>query len=288
MSDTKKMRIWPIALIALVVSVPSAKAATIQFGDKDVLGGGTYADPGTGIPFDPVAGATLEGLAPGVSTVADLGFAGFLHFHPFAPSITDFPGTDRMYVGSGQLDAPGGGCQAVDASHRDGYSLPGFQGNVPGAPPCDPNAVVDLRRHGPQIFSLDYSAVVPPGAWIDTLTLGIAFDDFQYPDFGEPFFTTVNGFSAPQLDALANQFTETGPRVSFATIGIDPSWLNASNILALSIDEGGKGGDGWAVDFLTIGVTTVPEPGTLSLFGAGAALLAGSMWQRRRRQVKTP
>ena len=40
------------------------------------------------------------------------------------------------------------------------------------------------------------------------------------------------------------------------TIGIDPSTLLSSNILTLSIDEGGDGGDGYAVDFLTVGVVT--------------------------------
>jgi hypothetical protein len=38
-------------------------------------------------------------------------------------------------------------------------------------------------------------------------------------------------------------------------------------VLTLSIDQGGDGGDGWALDYLTVGVTTqqtptstVPEP----------------------------
>ena len=41
------------------------------------------------------------------------------------------------------------------------------------------------------------------------------------------------------------------------TIGIDPAVLQTNNILTLSIDEGGNGGDGWAIDFLTVGVTTI-------------------------------
>ena len=43
--------------------------------------------------------------------------------------------------------------------------------------------------------------------------------------------------------------------------------LLPSEMLTLSIDEGGDGGDGWAVDFLTVGITSqgaaVPEPATL-------------------------
>ena len=48
--------------------------------------------------------------------------------------------------------------------------------------------------------------------------------------------------------------------------------------MTLSIDEGGDGGDGWAVDFLTIGVTTtsgaVPEPSTTATLLVGLVALA--------------
>ena len=33
--------------------------------------------------------------------------------------------------------------------------------------------------------------------------------------------------------------------------------------------QGGDGGDGWAVDFLTVGVTTTPEPSAILLAGLG-------------------
>ena len=67
--------------------------------------------------------------------------------------------------------------------------------------------------------------------------------------------------------------------VRFGTIGVSPSILLPTHILTLSIDQGGDGGDGWAVDFLTVGVTTVPEPSTLLLTGLG---LLGLLQLRRK------
>ena len=62
--------------------------------------------------------------------------------------------------------------------------------------------------------------------------------------------------------------------MQFYTAGLDPSILNSDKLLNLSIDEGG---DGYAIDFLTVGVTTVPGPASLGVLGAlgivaGAAL----------------
>src|SRR5262249_44089887 len=155
-----------------------------------------------------------------------------------------FPGTDTIYVGSVQT-----------ASH-DGYS------------------VAASRVAGPLVASLDYSSLVPAGQTITSLTLGIAADDFQNPRFGQPFTATINGTAATALTTKLNTIDETGPVVHFFTIGIDPSLLSSTNILTLSIDEGGDGGDGYAVDFFTVGVTTqptaTPEPGTLALVAVGA------------------
>jgi threonine dehydrogenase-like Zn-dependent dehydrogenase len=54
----------------------------------------------------------------------------------------------------------------------------------------------------------------------------------------------------------------------------------------VSIDQGGDGGDGWAVDFLTVGVTTsaagVPEPSMLLVVGAGLVGLLGARSRARR------
>ena len=238
------MRQLSATLIAAAFYAGAAPAAVMQYGDKDVLGFGSY-------PTDPVTGATLEGLAPGVSTVGTYGLGGFSHAFPFSPDPGDYAGTDQIYVGSTQ------------SGNEDGYS--GYSG----------------RLAGPQVVTLDYGSLIGAGQQVATLTLGIAFDDFQFPNFGEPYSVSINGIADTALTVFANSFNQTGPRVSFGTIGIDPGVLTPDHTLVLAINQGGNGGDGWAVDFLTVGVTTtpVPLPGALVLALGGLAGLLG--WRRR-------
>lgn len=203
-------------------------------------------------PVEPTTGATLQGLAPNVVT---FGAPEVNHGFPFVPSGSDFPGTDQIFVGS------------VQTGFHDGYS-------------------VSSRLNGPQVLTLDYSSLVPAGHRIDTLTLGVAADDFQFPVFGQPFTATLNGQAAPVLTTVLNSLDQTGPQVQFFSIGVSTALLTSDHKLILSINQGGDGGDGWAVDFLTVGVTTspagVPEPGTVALLGLGVLGLAGSRWRRGR------
>lgn len=221
-----------LALGICLGTAPAVHAATV-YGDADVLGTGTYAS-------DPKAGATLQGLAPNVVTLATLITP---HGFPFDP-VSDYPGTDQIFVGSSQT------------ANHDGYSS---HAN---------------RLNGPQVISLDYSAIVPVGHAIDTLTLGIAADDFQFNPFGQPFVAMLNSLAAPTLTAQLNAFNQTGPRVQFFTIGVDPAILAPNHVLTLSIDEGGDGGDGWAVDFLTVDVTTSPMIPLPSGIWLGVGLLS--------------
>jgi hypothetical protein len=197
-------------------------------------------------PVDPKTGATLEGLAPDDFT---FGAAAVGHGYPFAPSPGDYLGTDQIYAGSGQT-----------TSH-DGYT---------GSP----------LLKGPQVITLDYSALVPAGQIVSGLTLGIAADDFQLPPIRQPFTALVNGSAATALTDVLNSVDQSGPVVRFFSIGISPAVLATNHVLTLTIDEGGDGGDGWAVDFMTLGVTTTPEPSTLLLAGIG---LLGLLLMRRRK-----
>jgi hypothetical protein len=212
----------------------NVSAAVLTYGDMDCLSIGCYG------PNNPTDGATLQGLGVGVVTN---GVNVFGHGFPFTPSA-DFAGTDQIYVGSVQTGA------------HDGYS------------------VFAERLNGPQVLVLDYSSLVPLGQVVNTLTLGIAADDFQFPSMGQPFTATLNGNAASVLTTTLNALDETGPQVHFFTIGLDPNLDNPSHTLTLSIDQGGDGGDGWAVDFLTVGVTTgVPEPASMGLIAAGLGLM---------------
>lgn len=227
------IRYWLAILLASQVA--TVGAATLTYGDADILGLGAY-------PSEPTAGATLEGLAPGVDTRATLIQP---HGFPFDPVVGDYPGTDQIFVGS------------VQTGIDDGYS--GHGG----------------RLNGPQVITLDYSSLVGAGEQVETFTLGIAADDFQFPRFGQAYSAALNGVAAPALAAVLNSLDQTGPRVQFFTLGLDPLILTPGHVLTLSIDQALDGGDGWAIDFLTVGVTTtpIPVPPLAPAFGLALVLL---------------
>ena len=213
-------------ILSCFTAIWSLRAEFIIFGDQDLFGFGY----GGG---DPLAGARLEEVEP---DAVSFGSRDFGHLFPFIPEENDFLGTDQIYTGSNQTTV------------LDGY------------------AAFPARINGPQIVNLDYSSLVGSSETITSLTLGIAASDFQFPTFGQPFSGLINGEEHSTLTATLNSLNQTGPRTQFFTIGLDLSLLSANNILSLGIDGGGNGGDGWAVDFLTVGVATIPEPATYATF----------------------
>lgn len=226
------------AVLQVFVVAAACDADLMEYGDRDVLGTGTYIN-------DPTDGASLTGLSAGQVT---FGGPAVNHTFPFSPEPDDFAGTDQIYTSSNQT--VGG----------DGYSQ--FAGRLPG----------------PQVLIMDYSSLVEDHESITTLTLGIAADDFEFYLFGQPFVASINGVENQALSDVLNNFQLTNPQVRFFTIGVDVSLLNSNDELVLSIDQNGDGRDGWAVDFLTIGVTTVPEPGTMAL---SMILLLSALARRR-------
>ena len=235
----------------------SVAPGVLEYGTENQEGAGPYS-PG----FDPKAGATLSGLAAGQVTMGAQS-SGHTEFFPDAPT-GDFAGTDTIHVGSTFTD------QAHDG-YADQYLT-------------DPGHVVK----GPDTFTLNYSSLLAAGQTPQTLTLGIEADDFQFSKYGQPFTAFINGVESAGFEKVLNTPVLTDPSSQFFTFGVDPSLLSSNGILNLSIDEGGDGGDGYAVDFLTVGVSAngaspaaVPEASTTVSFGlllflgiGGAALAA--------------
>jgi hypothetical protein len=223
-------------LFGLLAAVP-ASGSVLLYGTENCLGFGCYGNA------DPTAGATLEGLAPGAETAATNSYG---HSFPFLPASGDFLGTDQIYVGSNQTAA------------HDGY------------------AISADRIAGPLVLTLDYSSVVPVGDNVDSLTLGLALDDFQAPAIGNPFTVSIDGTPNAAISSFVNSINETGPTVRFFSFGIDPSVDNTNHVVTVSINEGGDGGDGYALDFATVGVTAspAPEPGTIGMLAGGILVVA--------------
>lgn len=257
-APSRALALGLVALAALSLSAarPASAQGILEYGNENQDGAGPYASG-----FDPKAGAALSGLTAG-QTTRGMQSSGHTEFFPDAPA-GDFAGTDTIYVGS-----------TFTTQAHDGYA-----GQYLYSP--SPGHVVK----GPDSFSLNYSSLLPAGQMLQTLTLGIEADDFQFAKYGNPFTATINGIESPEIESVLNSVVLTDPSSQFFTFGIDPSLLTGSNVLSLSIDEGGDGGDGYAVDFLTVGVTTsgapaaapVPEASTTVSLGLLLALGLGSL-----------
>jgi hypothetical protein len=145
----------------------------------------------------------------------------------------------------------------------------------------DGYATFSGRLIGPLVLTLDYSSLVPAGQKVTSLTLGLGTDDFQSPAFGQPFIATNNGQAASFLSDKLSFLDDTGPAEHFFTIGISPSRLLSTNVLTVSIDEGG---DGFAMDFATVGVITaisaVPEPSALAFACLSVVAVIGGRWRK--------
>lgn len=257
-----------LSLLGLAVSPSHAQVTplspgVLEYGDEDQGGAGPYSGGFNPPGFDPKAGAVLSGLAPGVITQGDRS-GGHDEFKT-RPTGSDFAGTDTIHVGSG-----------FTTLAHDGYSYQFLTGQA--------------GVKGPDTFSLDYSSLLPAGQALQTLTLGIGADDFQASKYGQPFTATINGVVSAGLSDKLNNLTLTDPADRFFTFGVDPALLAGSHVLNLSIDEGGDGGDGYAVDFLTVGVTSapVPEASTTLSFGLFLVLGLGSLAIARRRKASMP
>ena len=101
-------------LVAALFACANAFGAAMTFGDKDALGFDVYGDS------EPTDGASLEGLTIGAVTFS---FTGFAHGFPFSPEVSDYSGTDQIFVGSDQT-AFGDGYSVFSDARLDRRSSP--------------------------------------------------------------------------------------------------------------------------------------------------------------------
>ncbi len=163
---------------------------------------------------NPFREASLTGLATDATSISS---AKFVAPSAFSPAVGAFPGTDQIYVGSNEVPAAG-------------------------------------QLAGPQVITLDYSALTQLAHPIKSLTLGIATDGFENPTINIPYTASINGIVNPALTALLNSLNDADRVEQYVSIGINPSQLQANKMLTITIDGPGDGVSGWAVDFLTVGV----------------------------------
>ncbi len=251
-----------LAALPSYAQVTTIAPGVLEYGDEDQAGAGPYSGGFNPVGFDPKAGAVLSGLAPGAFTQGAQS-GGHDEFKT-RPTAGDFAGTDIIHVGS-----------TFTTLAHDGYAGQYL------------NGIAGVK--GPDTFLLDYSSLLPAGSTLQTLTLGIAADDFQQLKYGQPFTASINGMVNPALSNKLNNLTLTDPSDLFFTFGVDPTLLTSSNVLSLSVDEGGDGGDGYAVDFLTVGVTSapapVPEASSTASFGLLALGLGGMVIAAKRKKT---
>jgi hypothetical protein len=93
------------------------------------------------------------------------------------------------------------------------------------------------------------------------------------------------GGTVSTLLTLNGDFNENVLANYFQTFTFDTAWGNLASVVLVGTGSTFNGGTGnyFGIDNIEVGAATqVPEPGTLSLFGIGSAILAG----RRRRKAR--
>lgn len=224
-----------MSLLGFALQPSTAQAMILEYGDRDCLGMDCYGE------IDPTAGVTLTGLQGGESSISP---ERIFHSYPFSPAADDYAGTDQIF------------CTSVGSSEEnDGY--------------CNS----DEALSAPLTAVLDYSVALSPNEVVKSLTLGIASDDFQSRDFGGTFTAFINGQEVDFLSQLLDSLNNGGPSVKFFSIGVPQDILAENHELSIEIRKEGESRDGFAVDFFTVGVETVPTPAAILpvLMGMGSA-----------------
>ena len=108
-----------------------------------------------------------------------------------------------------------------------------------------------------------------------------------FDEYARQIEVTGNLFAGGTVSALLTLdgiFDGSGPLADFETFAFGGAWGNLSSVVLKGI--GGLGspspGNYYAIDNVVVDSAAVPEPGTLSLLGLGAAYLFGRRRRNRR------
>jgi len=156
------------------------------------------------------------------------------HKFPWKPNPNDYPGTDRIIVGSS--------FKGKSKYKIDGYSY--YSKKTEN----DTIAIV-LKYPKPTIK-------------INDITLQLFVDDFQAPVFKSYFQVSINGKRLPYFENVINSLKQTGPIGKLVTINISPTDfpLFSNGEIWLKIDDPLTGaGDGFAIDFVQLLFNPIEE-----------------------------
>lgn len=145
------------------------------------------------------------------------------HRYPWKPEADDPSGTDTVMVNTGA---------SVINKNQDGYTRDTYR----------PDNL-------PKPLVIEFN---PAGVQIKAAVLQLFVDDFQAPVMKTRFSVTLDGQSAPDIEATINKLNQTGPIGKLVTIKLLPEYLGllADGKLTIMMDDADSNiGDGFAFDF---------------------------------------
>lgn len=149
------------------------------------------------------------------------------HGFPWALDPTDASGTDRIMVVTSYNGTPSG--------WQDGYT-------------SRTSRPENLPR--PIVLNYDLNDMALESAIIQVFS-----DDFQAPNTGAVYFTSINGVDMPNFAEVINPLTQGGPIGKIITVSVpqEQLYLLESDSLSILFDDTITGaGDGYAIDFVKL------------------------------------
>lgn len=227
-----------ISMLSWAIAVPAAQAIILEYGNRDCFGWHCYGET------DPTTGAPLIGLRK-YDLPVFMATQSFVHPPPVVVN-PDHLATHQLF------------CTAIpDLNFVEDYC------------PYDWANLTSLS------VVLDYSSALSPNGVIEGLTLGIAANGFGNWGFDDYFVAFVNGQHESFLSTILNSLDSGPTSVQFFSINIPVDLLTSDHQLTLEIIREGENEnqEGFAVDFFTLGIESIPTPTAILpvLMGMGSA-----------------